>query len=110
MPRFRETIPIDDYVLDVLLRDLVGHDHQPASFIVYLHLYSRAARRRWRPVTGSLRELADATGLSKSTTQLALAWLRYRKLIQTETDGPTAQPRHRIVRHWRPAKGVQRAR
>jgi hypothetical protein len=33
MPRFRRTVPIDDYVLDVLMRDLVGHDQQPAAFL-----------------------------------------------------------------------------
>ena len=37
--RFRETIPVDDYVLDVLMRDLVGHDQQPAAYLVYLYLY-----------------------------------------------------------------------
>jgi len=42
MPRFRETVPMDDYVLDVLMRDLVGHDHQPGAFLVYLYLYRQA--------------------------------------------------------------------
>ncbi len=36
MSRFRQTIPIDDYVVDVLMRDIVGHDQQPAAFLVYL--------------------------------------------------------------------------
>src|SRR5882724_6569438 len=65
MPRFRETIPVDDYVLDVLMRDVVGHDRQPAAYLVYLYLYGQAARDKWRPVAKSLRDLADATGLSK---------------------------------------------
>ena len=43
--RFRETIPVDDYVLDVLMRDLVGHDQQPAAYLVYLYLYGQAARK-----------------------------------------------------------------
>ena len=46
MPRFRETVPIDDYVLDVLMRDLVGHDHQPAAFLAYLYLYRQAQRHQ----------------------------------------------------------------
>ena len=29
---------IDDYVTDTLLRDLVGHDRRPVSFLVYLWL------------------------------------------------------------------------
>ncbi len=46
MSRCRETIPIDDYVLDVLMRDIVGHDRQPAAYLVYLYLYGQAARAR----------------------------------------------------------------
>ncbi len=44
MPRFRETIPVDDYVLDILMRDVVGHVRQPAAYLVYLYLYGQAAR------------------------------------------------------------------
>ena len=29
---------IDGYVLDTLMRDLVGHDHRPSAFLVYLSL------------------------------------------------------------------------
>jgi len=42
MPRCREAVPIDDYVLDVLMRDLIGHDQKPAAFIVYLHLFGQS--------------------------------------------------------------------
>ena len=31
-------IALDGYVLDVLMRDLVGHDKKPSAFIVYLYL------------------------------------------------------------------------
>ena len=101
MPRFRETIPVDDYVLDVLMRDIVGHDRQPAAYLVYLYLYGQAARDKWRPVVKSLRDLADATGLSKSAVQTALENLRRRELINTTSDHSTAVPRHRVLRHWR---------
>jgi DNA-binding MarR family transcriptional regulator len=101
MPRFRETIPIDDYVLDVLMRDLIGHDQKPAAYLVYLHLYSQAVRHRWKPIAASLRTIADATGLSKSAVQIALAHLRRRQLIATTADQVTATPRHRVLRHWR---------
>ena len=73
MSTFRQTIPIDDYVVDVLMRDIVGHDQQPAAFLVYLYLYGQAARKKWKLVAASLRMLADATGLSKSAVQIALA-------------------------------------
>jgi DNA-binding MarR family transcriptional regulator len=101
MPRFRETIPVDDYVLDVLMRDLVAHDQKPAAYLVYMYLYGQAVRRRWKPLAASLRSIADATGLSKSTVQIALAHLRRRQLIATSTNHVTATPRHRVFRHWR---------
>ncbi len=99
--RFRETIPIDDYVLDVLMRDIVGHDRQPAAYLVYLYLYGQAARTRWKPLPASLRMLADATGLSKSAVQVALELLRRRELIESTSDHATAVPKHRVLRHWR---------
>jgi DNA-binding MarR family transcriptional regulator len=101
VPRFKQTIPIDDYILDVLMRDLIGHDQQPAAYLVYLYLYGQAARKKWKPVVASLRTLADATGLSKSAVQTALATLRGRELIVTTRDHATATSRHRVLRHWR---------
>ena len=101
MARFRETVPIDDYVLDVLMRDIVGHDRQPAAYLVYIHLFGLAARQKWKPVAASLRALAEATGLSKSAVQTALDLLRRRELISTVSDHPTAVPEHRVLRHWR---------
>src|SRR3954471_739445 len=101
MPRFRQTIPIDDYVLDVLTRDIVGHDRQPAAYLVYLHLFGRAARAKWKPVAASLRSVADETGLSKSAVQTGLELLRRRELIETESDHATATPLHRVLRPWR---------
>lgn len=101
MPRFRETIPVDDYVFDVLMRDLIGHDQQPAAYLIYLYLYGQAARKKWKPVTASVRTLAEATGLSKSGVQIALATLRRRELILTTRDNATATSRHRVLRNWR---------
>jgi hypothetical protein len=100
MSRARETIPTDDYIIDVLMRDLVGHDRQPASFLVYLYLFGQAARNKWKPVPASLRLLADGTGLSKSAVQSALENLRRRELIVSTSIHATAMPRHRVLRHW----------
>ena len=108
MPRFREAVPIDDYVLDVLMPDLVGHDRQPAAFLVYLYLYRHAQRQKWRPVTASLRMVAEATGLSKSTAQIALEKLRARQLIRSTKDFVTAMPQHRVLRHWREPAAARR--
>ena len=93
-------MPIDDYVLDVLMRDLVGHDQQPSAFLVYLFLFGRAARQRWRPVAASLRQIAEETGLSKSAVQTALDTLRRRELVFTARLHATATPLHRVLRHW----------
>jgi DNA-binding GntR family transcriptional regulator len=101
MPRFHETIPIDDYILDILMRDLIGHDQQPAAYLVYLHLYGQAMRKKWKPIAASVRTLADATGLSKTAIQTALATLRRRELIVTTRNHATATSRHRVLRHWR---------
>ena len=101
MPRFKRPVPIDDYVLDVLMRDLIGHDQKPAAFMVYLHLYGQAARNKWRHISASVRTIADATGLSKSAVHAALTHLRRRQLIATTADHATATPRHRVLRHWR---------
>lgn len=98
MPRANSIVPLEAYVLDVLMRDLVGHDKHPAAFLVYLHLYGVAARRRWRPVAASLRDIAETTGLSKSAVQTALGVLRRRELVATEQTHRTATPSHRVLR------------
>ena len=101
MPRFRETIPVDDYVLDVLMHDIIGHDRQPAAYLVYLYLYGQAVRQKWKPVAASLRMLAEAIGLSKSAVQTALESLRRRELIKTTSAHATATPLHHVLRPWR---------
>jgi|SRR5712691_118717 len=107
MPRFRKTVPVDDYVLNVLMRDLVGHDRQPAAFLVYLHLYREAERQRWKPISASLRMIAEGTGLSKSAVQVALQRLRARELIRSKSEHATALPQHRVLRHWRQPAGAR---
>jgi hypothetical protein len=101
VPRFKKTIPIDDYVLDVLMGDLIAHDQKPAAYLVYLHLFAQAVRHRWKPIAASVRTVSDATGLSKSAVHAALKHLRRRQLIATTADHATATPRHRVLRHWR---------
>jgi DNA-binding MarR family transcriptional regulator len=100
-PRFKQTVTIDDYILDVLMRDLIGHDQKPAAYLVYLHLYGQAARNKWRPISASVRTIADATGLSRSGVHAALTHLRRRELIATRANHATATPRYRVLRHWR---------
>jgi hypothetical protein len=67
-------IKLDEYVLDSLMRDLVGHDRRPTSFLVYLWLAAEQQRRR-TAVTISYSDLAESVGVSKSSAQAAAAWL-----------------------------------
>ncbi len=94
-------IPLDSYVLDVLIRDLVGHDKKPSAFIVYLYLAVRIEREMTHSVQASYGAIASATGLSKSAVQHAIGHLKKRKLILVSRDSPTSTPQYRLHRHWR---------
>lgn len=92
---------IDDYVVDVLMRDLVGHDRQPTSFLVYLWFTFEASRTRRDRLFVSYQTLADAIGISKSAAQTGVRWLVRRKLLETTKTSPTAVPAYRVLRPWR---------
>ena len=92
---------IDDYVVDVLMRDLVGHDRQPTSFLIYLWFLGEAARNRRERVQASYQTIADYVGISRSAAQSAIKWLVRRKLIETSRSSPTAVPAYRVLRPWR---------
>jgi hypothetical protein len=94
-------IPLDSYVLDVLMRDLVGHDKRPSTFIVYLYLAARIERDMLHSVQASYGAIASATGLSKSSVQHSIVHLKKRKLILVSHDSPTTTPHYRLHRHWR---------
>jgi hypothetical protein len=96
------SVAIDSYIIDVLMRDLVGHDQHPAAFLVYLFLFREASKtHRRQRVSASLRTIADATGLSKSAVQIALQRLHRRQLVTTSRAHRTAVPHHRVLCHWR---------
>ena len=115
LSRLRTSVfTIERYVTEVLMRDLVGHDHLPSAFLVYLFLRGRATAgdnhaqsrgRRRRPVTISVRELAAQTGLAKSVVQTALKALRGRQLLRVVTPGKTAPvtatTSYEVLRPWR---------
>ena len=93
-------IRLDRYVLDVLMRDLVGHDRQPAAFLVYLHLWVVSAGTRARRVRTSHQRIADEVGLSKSGVQQAIRHLKRRRLVRAEKAHPTAMPEYTVLRPW----------
>lgn len=94
------TIEVDAYVIDTLMGDLVGHDHQPSAFLVYLFLWRRTRGEGVDEAAVSLREIADGTGLSRRGVQDALTRLVQRQLIDAERESITAVPRYRVNRPW----------
>ena len=97
-----DRVPIDAYVLDSLMPDLVGHDRRPAAMLVFLYLW-RKTRGGARPAVASLRMISDGTGLAKRSVQTALAHLRRRDLIALRRANPTAAPTLTLRCHWRPS-------
>ncbi|CAN5510978.1 hypothetical protein BH10PLA2_BH10PLA2_20860 [soil metagenome] len=93
-------IPVETYLFDSLLPDLVGHDRRLSSYIIYLYLYRHASQQPSWAVRLSHQAIATATGLSRSAVQSALAHLQSRQLIATTRAQPTAVPLHRVLRPW----------
>ena len=100
MPIGIAVISFDDYVMDVLMRDLVGHDRRPTSFLLYLWLDAEQTRREG-PVQVSYVELAESIGVSKSSAQVAVNWLVRRKLLSVSKESVTATPCYTVQRPWR---------
>jgi DNA-binding transcriptional ArsR family regulator len=93
------TLDIDTYVVDTLMPDLVGHDRQPAAFLVYLLLWRRCGSAG-DGCAASLREISEGTGLSKRSVQSALSNLSRRHLVEVERGGITAIPEYSVLRPW----------
>jgi hypothetical protein len=94
---------IEDYVINSLMRDLVGHDYKPTSFLIYLWLASEQTRIAG-PVQASYQELAEAVGISKSSAQSAMNWLLRRKLVTATRENATATPVYTVHSPWDKAK------
>lgn len=93
-------IGIDEYVFDVLMPDLVGHDRSPAAFLVYLFLWSQLYRSEQKRTAASLQQIAEGTGLSKSAVQAGMKVLKRRRLVLANRRSATATPEYELVRHW----------
>ena len=96
-------IAFDDYVIDVLMRDLTGHDRKPTSFLIYLWLSAEQSRRQ-APVQVSYQELAESVGASKSSAQSAINWLLRRKLLTVKKENATAIPSYTVHKPWSGAR------
>jgi predicted transcriptional regulator len=90
---------IDEYVTGVLMRDLVGHDRRPVSFLVYLWLLSEQ-EKVGGSVQISYQDLAESIGVSKSSAQTAVGWLLRRKLLKASKASVTATPKYTVLTPW----------
>jgi DNA-binding GntR family transcriptional regulator len=95
-----DTIVLDNYIFDVLMRDLVGHDRAPSAYLVYLHLWSQTVGRKQKVTRLSHQAIADATGLSKSAVQAGMRILTRRRLVSAHRQSATAIPEYRVARPW----------
>ena len=93
-------VEVDGYVIDILMRDLVGHDRSPSAFLVYLWLWRRT---RTGDPRIPLQRIAEGTGLSKRGVQDAIGHLEGRKLLRVRRESITAVPEYAVLRPW--AKG-----
>jgi hypothetical protein len=93
-------LTLDPYVHGTLLRDLVGHDHRPASFLIYLWM-AMEQQQRGGGVEISYAELAEETGVSRSAAQSAVGWLVRRKLLAVERASVTAVPVYTVLSPWK---------
>jgi hypothetical protein len=91
---------LDNYVTDTLMRDLVGHDRKPVSFLVYLWLTAEQAKTR-DEVRVSYQQVAECVGISKSSAQSAIGWLLKRKLLTATRESVTATPVYTVRSPWR---------
>jgi hypothetical protein len=93
-------IRLDPYVLDTLMRDLVGHDRRPVCYLVYLWLAAEQQRQK-KSVSVSYADLAESIGVSKSSAQAAIGWLLRRKLISVTRAHVTATPSYAVHTPWK---------
>ena len=101
MPQQADTVAIDTYIVETLMRDLVGHDRQPSAYLVYVFLWFETHGRKQRAAQMALIDIAEGVGLSKRGVQDALGHLSKRKLIGVERKSITAVPVYTVLRPWR---------
>lgn len=58
----------------------------------------------------SYARLADETGLSRSASQAAIAWLVRRKLLAVHKEAVTAIPVYSVQRPWQRSQPAQHSR
>ena len=95
-----DRVGVDGYVLDALMKELVGREKKPSAFLVYLHLWHRSRGGRIAGVAASLQSLASGTGLSKSAVQDGIKVLVRQRLLRSHRSSRTGVPRYDVRRPW----------
>ncbi len=98
---WQSLLQLDEYVVDTLMGDLIGHDRQPSAFVVYLFLWRATHGARVPSAQVALVDIAERTGLSKRSVQSALTRLARRKLISVSRESITAVPVYTVLRPWK---------
>lgn len=93
-------LALDNYITDTLMRDLVGHDRKPVSFLVYLWLTADQAKGHGEARV-SYQQIAEEVGISKTSAQSAIRWLLKRKLLGVRKESVTATPVYTVRSPWR---------
>jgi hypothetical protein len=97
----QRALRLDPYIVDTLMRDLVGHDRAPSSFVVYLWFWRMTHAQGRKTVGASLGDIAGSTGLSKSSVQNAVRRLARRRLVTAFHAGPTLAPVYTVNEPWK---------
>jgi transcription initiation factor IIE alpha subunit len=91
---------LDTYLIDTLMRDLVAHSHSPSAFLVYLLLYRRTHAEGVPSIAVSHSMLAESTGISKRSVQVAIQHLVERRLIRQRKAKITSVPVYTVLTPW----------
>lgn len=91
---------IDPYVVDTLMRDLVSHSRSASAFLVYLQLYRHTHGAGREHIALSHAVLAELTGLSKRSVQMAVTHLASRRLIRQQKAKLTSVPVYTVATPW----------
>lgn len=98
---WQSLLQLDEYIIDTLMVDLVGHDRQPSAYLVYLFLWRATHGKRQTTAQVALQDIAEETGLSKRSVQSAIGWLAKRALIAVARERITAVPVYTVNRPWK---------
>ena len=94
------TLPLDSYIVDTLMAELVAQDRRPSAFLVYLLLWRCSIGAGEDDVELPPADIATATGLSTRAVEEALRSLQRRGLLSIRREGTTAVPVYTVRRPW----------